>query len=183
MNRILGVIGSPRRLGNTHILVSEILEGARQKGAIVDQVFLNDLAIRECDGCHKCWKGKSCSKNDDMNPVYPRIMESDIIVFGTPVYWYGPTGIMKVFMDRFVYFNCPENRERIKGKSAIIVIPFEEQDLSAADLVVAFFEKSSGYLQMKIIDRLLVPGVTLKGEVKNKKEVMQKALEIGKSIA
>lgn len=76
MTDILGVIGSPRRLGNTHILVSEILEGARQSGATVNHVFLNDLSIRECDGCHKCWKGKSCSKNDDMNRIYPRIKEN-----------------------------------------------------------------------------------------------------------
>jgi len=51
-------MGSPRRNGNTHILVSKIVEGARANGAVVDELFLGELTIRECDGCHACFKGK-----------------------------------------------------------------------------------------------------------------------------
>jgi multimeric flavodoxin WrbA len=83
------VVGSPRRNGNTHILVSKLLEGAQVEGALCDTLFLNDLHIRECDGCHTCWKGNPCSKSDDMNAIYPKLIESDVIIFGTPVYWYG----------------------------------------------------------------------------------------------
>ena len=100
--KILGVVGSPRRNGNTHLLVSRILEGAGEAGASVDTVFLNDLSIKECDGCHVCWKGKKCSKNDDMLDVYPKIIESDAIIFGTPVYWYGPTALMKAYSTDFM---------------------------------------------------------------------------------
>jgi len=57
MKRILAVVGSPRRNGNTHILVSKIAEGARANGAVVDELLLGELTIRECDGCHACWKG------------------------------------------------------------------------------------------------------------------------------
>lgn len=53
-----------------------------------------------------------------MNGFYQKIIDSDILVFGTPVYWYAPTAIMKAFIDRFVYFNCPENREKIRGKNS-----------------------------------------------------------------
>lgn len=95
MKTILGVVGSPRRKGNTHILVSRILEGAKKEGAATEIIFLNDLTIRECDGCHVCWKGRKCSKKDDMNNIYPKIIQSDVIIFGTPVYWYGPTALMK----------------------------------------------------------------------------------------
>jgi hypothetical protein len=69
MQKILGVMGSPRKKGNTHILISKILEGAQSVGAVGDCLFLGDLAIQECDGCHACWKGKECSKNDDMNSI------------------------------------------------------------------------------------------------------------------
>ncbi len=86
-----------------------------------------------------------------MNVIYPKIIESDIIIFGTPVYWYGPTAMMKGFIDRFVYFNCPENRSKIKGKAAVLAIPFEEENIKTADLLVKFFEKSLGYLEMKTI--------------------------------
>ena len=144
--KFLGVLGSPRKQGNTHLLISKLLEGAGSRGAETDVIFLNDLDIRECDGCHVCWQGRDCIKKDDMNPLYSRIIQSDVLVLGTPVYWYAPTALMKGFLDRFVYFNCPENRVKIKGKSAVIIVPFEEESPKAADLVVSIFEKSLAYL-------------------------------------
>jgi multimeric flavodoxin WrbA len=181
--RVLGVIGSPRRNGNTHILVSRFLEGAHSEGADVDTIFLGDLQIKECDGCHTCWSGKSCSKKDDMLGLYPRLIDSDILVFGTPVYWYGPTALMKGFVDRLVYFNCPENRARIKGKSAVIIVPFEEETTETARLVVEFFEKSLAYLEIKLTGRLIVPGVGEKGAVSKQPERLMESYKLGQQLA
>jgi multimeric flavodoxin WrbA len=183
MKRILGVVGSPRRNGNTHILVSRILQGAREEGAKADILFLNDLNIQECDGCHACWKGKQCSKNDDMIDIYPKIIESDVIVFGTPVYWYGPTALMKGFIDRFVYFNCTENRVKIKGKSAVIAVPFEEEDPETVAPLVVFFEKCFQYLQINLIGKIIVPGVGRKGEILQKEARLEEAYELGGRLA
>ena len=180
--KALGVVGSPRRNGNTHVLVSRILDGATEAGAETELLFLNETTIRECDGCHACWKGKPCSKNDDMNVLYPKIVESDTIVFGTPVYWYGPTALMKGFIDRFVFFNCPENREKIRGKAAVLAVPFEEESLETADLLVSFFEKSFAYLEVNLIATILVPGVTERGEVVEKADYLREALEIGRGL-
>jgi len=159
------------------------LEGAQEDGAVADLVLLGDLTIADCDGCHTCWQGKECSKNDDMNNMYPKIIESDVIVFGTPVYWYGPTALMKAFIDRFVYFNCPANRVKIRGKSAVIAVPFEEENCEAAGGVVAFFEKSIEYLEMNLAGQILVPGVGRKGEILTKQERLKEARELGKSLA
>lgn len=183
MHKILAVVGSPRRNGNTHILVSRIVEGAESEGAVGDFLFLDEVDIHECNGCHACWEGKECSKNDGMNSIYPQIVECDGIVFGTPVYWYGPTALMKAFIDRFVYFNCPENRVKIRGKSAVLAIPFEEEDLEAAAFVVAFFEKSLRYLEMNLAGTILVPGVSRKGEILVKGDRLTEAYELGKRIA
>ena len=183
MKKILAVIGSPRRNGNTHILVSKIAEGALSNGAIVDELFLGELTIRECDGCHICWKGKECSKNDDMRTIYPSIIQSDIIIFGTPVYWYGPTALMKAFIDRFVYFNCSENREKIRNLSAVIAIPFEEECLETAMPVFEFFKKSLEYLQIRLIGKIVVPGVSGKGDINQKAELLHQAYELGRAIA
>ena len=183
MNKILGVIGSPRKKGNTHILVSRILDGAKAEGADTEIVFLNDLDIRECDGCHICWKGRQCSKKDDMNVIYPKIIESDIIIFGTPVYWYGPTALMKCFIDRFVYFNCPKNRSKIKGKAAVLAIPFEEDNIKTADLLIRFFVKSLRYLEMKIIGKILSPGVSARGDILKREEFLEKGYQLGKRIS
>lgn len=182
-NKILGVIGSPRKKGNTHILVSRILDGAKGEGADTEIIFLKDLDLRECDGCHSCWKGRQCSKKDDMNAIYPKIIESDIIIFGTPVYWYGPTALMKCFIDRFVYFNCPENRSKIKGKAAVLAIPFEEDNIKTADLLIRFFVKSLRYLEMKIIGKILSPGVSSRGDILKKDEFLKKGTRLGRRIS
>jgi multimeric flavodoxin WrbA len=182
-NRILGVVGSPRKKGNTHILVTRILDGAKEKGAATEILFLSDLHIRECDGCHVCWKGNQCSKKDDMLNVYPKIMQCDAIVFGTPVYWYGPTALMKCFIDRMVYFNCPRNRAAIRGKSALIAVPFEEDNPKTAGLLVKFFEKSLRYLEMKLIGKILVPGVSKRGDILKKDDRLEESFNLGKKLA
>lgn len=183
MKKILGVVGSPRRDGNTHILVSRMLEGAKKEGAATEILLLSDLTIAECDGCHLCWEGKECSKNDDMNSVYPKTIEADAIVFGTPVYWYGPTALMKAFVDRFVYFNCAANREKIRGKSGVIAVPYEEENPETAALVVAFFERSLAYLEMKLVGKILVGGVGRKGEILEKGDSLEEAFKLGKALA
>jgi multimeric flavodoxin WrbA len=183
MKRILAVMGSPRRNGNTHILVSKIIEGAQSGGAAVDELFLGDLTIRECDGCHVCWKGKECSKDDDMHDIYPAIIKSDVIIFGTPVYWYGPTALMKAFIDRFVYFNCPENRQKIRGLSAVLAVPFEEDDLETARGVIEFFQKSLAYLEIKLLGQIIVPGVGEKGAIRSKSRSLQQAYDLGRKLA
>jgi multimeric flavodoxin WrbA len=182
MKNVLGVVGSPRKKGNTQILVSRILEGAEAAGAATDIVLLGKLKIRECNGCHACWKGKQCAKRDDMNDLYPKIEESNAIVFGTPVYWYGPTALMKGFIDRFVYFNCPENRTKIKDKQAVIAVPYEEESPETAEPVVAFFEKSLDYLEMNLVGKIIVPGVSDKGDVLRKKDILEKAYALGRRL-
>ena len=118
-----------------------------------------------------------------MNGVYPKIVASDVIVFGTPVYWYGPTALMKGFVDRFVYFNCPENREHIRGKLAAVASPFEEESVETASLLVAFFEKCFEYLEMELVGKILAPGVTLKGEVRRRGDYLSEARDLGRVLA
>ncbi len=183
MKRVLGVQGSPRKNGNTHILVEKVLEGARDAGAATDMLQLAHLTIHECEGCHACWQGDDCPMDDDMNSIYPKLVESDVIVFGTPVYWYGPTALMKAFLDRFVYFNCPENHAKIRGKAAVLAVPFEEDDPDAATPLVAMFEKSLAYLEMPLAAKLIVPGVGKKGAVLEHPDQLQAAYALGQRLA
>jgi Multimeric flavodoxin WrbA len=180
--KILGLVGSPRKNGNTEILVSEVLEGARAAGALTHMIRLADLNIQECDGCHACWITRKCSKNDDMVEIYNKIIQSDILIFGSPIYWYAPTAIMKCFIDRFVYFNCEQNRKGIRGKKGVIVIPFEEKDSENAQPVIFFFEKTLKYLEIEFINKLIVPGVTQRGEVLKYENIIRGAYELGKTI-
>ena len=180
---VLAVIGSPRTNGNTDILVSKIAQGACAAGAEVDTVHLGALAVRECDGCHACWRGRPCSKNDDMQQLYPKIIAGDIVIFGTPVYWYGPTALMKAFIDRFVYFNCPENRSRIRGKKAIVALVLEEEEQATWQPVMDFFDKSLAYLEMTLAGTIIVPGVGKAGAILRKPGRLDEAYRLGSAVA
>ena len=183
MKKILGIMGSPRKGGNTDVLVSEMLKGAKKEGAKTNKIYLKNKIIRECNGCHVCWEGKPCNKKDDMNKLYSKIAESDCIIFGTPVYWYGPTALIKAMIDRFVYFNCPENRIEIAGKSAVIIVPYEDKDPETAKPIVDFFTKCFTYLEMNFVEKVIVPGVTKRGEVTEKTDVMEQCLKIGERLS
>jgi multimeric flavodoxin WrbA len=183
MKSILAIVGSPRNGGNTDILVQKVAEGAISKGAKVNTLHLGKVNIRECDGCHLCWQGRPCPKRDDMLDICSEIIGNDVIVFGTPVYWYGPTALMKAFIDRFVYFNCPENRQKIKGLSAALAVPFEDDDIETAGGVVEFFQKSLAYLEIKLLGQILVPGVGEKGAIRNKSQSLQQAYDLGLKLA
>ncbi len=182
MGKVLGIVGSPRKKGNTYALVESVLKGAEAEGADTEIVQLSDMTIKECDGCHACWKGRPCPKRDDMDGIYCKIGESDVIVLGTPIYWYAPTALMKCLLDRFVYFNCPENRPMVRGKSAILVIPFEDTDLGSSVPAVRIFQMSLDYLEMRLFGTVLAPGVARQGEVRNDLERMEEAYQIGQRV-
>jgi multimeric flavodoxin WrbA len=179
---VLAVVGSPRKNGNTDILVSTIAEGARAGGMDVDIIRLGGLDVRECDGCHACWRGRPCSKDDDMRRLYPKIAAADVVLFGTPVYWYGPTALMKAFIDRFVYFNCPGNRAQIRGKKAVVAIVLEEDNAATWQPVVDFFAQSLAYLEMTPAGTIVVPGVGKAGEIRGKQDRLDEAFRLGNGL-
>jgi multimeric flavodoxin WrbA len=102
--------GSPRQdRGNTHVMVSEFLKGAKEAGAEVENVFLAGKEIKSCIACYACWTktpGK-CIHNDDMAGLLERYLASDVVVFASPLYVDNVTGIMKNFMDRLIATGDP----------------------------------------------------------------------------
>ncbi len=183
MKRILAVMGSPRKNGNTQTIVSSFLDGVRSSGAQTDLAVLADLHIKECDGCHTCWQGNPCSKKDDMLSLYHRIIAADIIVFGTPVYWFSPTALMKLFIDRLVYFNSPKNRALVRGKSVVLIIPFEDTTIETARPTEEIFEKSLDYLEMKLIGKILAPGLGPRTAASKNPQLLQDAFTLGQKLA
>ncbi len=97
------LFGSPRKKGNTIQLVQALTDALIKKGYSFHILYLNDLNIRPCQGCYACLKDGSCKINDDMKKVRKYIMESDIIVYATPIYWFGPSAQLKLAV-RMVMF-------------------------------------------------------------------------------
>jgi len=178
--KIFAVVGSPRRNGNTDILVDEVLRGAKDVGATFEKIFLNDLDIRPCQStCSDyCKKKGSCRIEDDMSALYDRLYDSDVIILGTPVYWWGPSAQMKAFIDRWYAFSHPDFVHKMKGKKVVLVAPFEDSDPSTPDALVMMIEKSTNYCKMEFFRRLLVTAGE-KGIVKKNQQAMKQAYRIG----
>ena len=103
--KILGLSCSPRKSGNTAILLEEALSGAQQEGAETDLFSVSGKDIRPCDGCWACVGTGECHIKDDMQVLLLKMVEADGIIFGTPVYVYSMTGQAKTIMDRMISVN------------------------------------------------------------------------------
>ncbi|MEM2942634.1 MAG: flavodoxin family protein [Candidatus Bathyarchaeia archaeon] len=181
--RVLGVVGSPRRGGNTEILVDEVLRAARDAGADVEKILLNELEIKPCRAeCSDYCKRKGyCKIDDDMLPLYDKLFESDALVLGTPVYWYGPSAQLKAFIDRWYAFSHPKHIHRMKGKRVVLIAPLEETDTSAAKPLVDMIRKSLDYLEARFHSRMLVSAGE-KGSVRANRKAMNRAYRIGSAL-
>ena len=102
--QILGIACSPRKGGNTEILVREALEGASERGAETELVIVADKNITFCDGCGSCGKSGICKIKDDMQPIYEQLESADGVIFGTPVYFLGMSAQAKAVIDRTYAF-------------------------------------------------------------------------------
>ena len=97
---MLGIAGSPRRGGNTDLLLAEVMKGAASKGAEVKTIILNDLKITPCQHCDACLKAGKCRINDDMQMIYRELEQADRIVLASPIQFMGVTAQMKAMIDR-----------------------------------------------------------------------------------
>lgn len=138
MIRVLGINGSPRKDGNTVLMIQSVLESARNEGADTEIVHLVDYPVSHCLGCYSKDE-KLCNPEvfKEMLPdIYKKLIESHAYVFGTPVYWFSVSGLMKNFID---LLTALENIEKIlENKVAGCVVSMEEDGAinSASQIVV-----------------------------------------------
>jgi multimeric flavodoxin WrbA len=98
--KVLGIVGSPRKGGNTEIMLEEALAAAREAGAETEIVRIADKNIAPCDACYSCRKTGVCKIKDDMQPIYKQLEAADGVFFATPVYFYSVTAQLKTVIDR-----------------------------------------------------------------------------------
>jgi multimeric flavodoxin WrbA len=177
---VFGIVGSPRRNGNTEILVDEVLKAAEENGASAQKVILSKLDISPCRACDVCRKTGKCVQQDDMVELFAQIEKSDVLVLGTPVYWWGPTAQFKAFLDRWysVY-----DQGIFKEKETVLVIPLEDTTESTYNPILAMFKAIMEYLHMTHVATVLAPGVHERGAVRDHQEFIDSAREIGSKLA
>jgi len=177
--KILVINGSPRKGGNTEILLDAMIAGAQEAGATISSVQLRDLDVSPCRACDACKRTGKCIQKDDMHDLLSKMEGSDVWILGTPVYWWSVTAQLKAFIDRWYGIN----RDIFKNRRFALVIPLGSSNPKTARHVIGMFEDISAYLGMKQVGTLLAPGVYERGDVKKRSDLLEEATELGKSIA
>jgi multimeric flavodoxin WrbA len=175
--RVLGIVGSPRRGGNTEILVDEVLAGAAEAGAQIEKVMLSKLDIGPCRACNACAKTGKCVQEDDMRALLEQMAQSDVWVFGTPVYYWGPTAQFKAFVDRWYGAG---KIVAFEGKRVILTIPLGSSDTYDARHTVGMLEDALAWQKSERFATVLAPGVFERGTVRNHPEVLIAARRAGR---
>lgn len=114
--RILGIVCSPRKGGNTEILVGEALEAAREAGSKIELFLVANKKIAPCDGCGTCEENGICKIEDDMQELYQLLERADGIIFGTPVYFGNVSAQAKAIIDRtFAFRGVRKLKDKVAG--------------------------------------------------------------------
>ena len=176
--KIIGVCGSPRKGGNTEIMVKEALKGARKAGAQVEFIHLGKVDIRFCDGCLTCAETKSCHIKDDMQKIYPRLESADGFIFGSPTYYDSVCGLMKTFIDRT---DPLLNKGSLRGKVAGIIavgLLNKKSIMKAADMLRTFCQIH----EMKVVGKPVWGKARNRGEIRKKKRILKSCYKLGEEL-
>lgn len=189
MMKVLALNGSPRRKGNTDELLRAIVKGMETAGGEVEVVRLVELNIKGCIGCGGCDKTGHCVLEDDMQQLYPKILEVKRIVLASPIYFYGITSQAKAFVDRN---QALWNRKRImveKGewqnepeRKGFLVCVAATQGIKLFDGPILNATYVYDAMGMKYGGEFLVKGKDRRGDMVKDKEILQKAFEAGKKF-
>ncbi|ADQ05535.1 NADPH-dependent FMN reductase [Caldicellulosiruptor owensensis OL] len=176
------VIGSPRKGGNTEILVERVLSGAKEAGAQVEIFKLNELNIRPCQGCNFCQENGRCQQQDDMQKIYDALYSADALVVGSPIYMSYVTAQTKLFLDRLYALLKIGEGSRLPGGKKCVLVYTQGGGTDGEKIMneIAGFFKWAFNMEIKAIigNNNLNPA----GEVANRKELLEKAFEVGKEI-
>ncbi len=159
------LFGSPRKNGNTIELARIMLDALKSKDHSVRMLYLNDLNIRPCQGCYTCLKSGVCKINDDMKDIRKYILESDLVVYATPVYWFGPSAQLKLVMDRSIAFMDEQHNSRIAGKKAITLLTCADDHSDTCRPTLDIFNKTFALLKLVNLGHVAALSCTGTGSV------------------
>ncbi|TES83081.1 MAG: flavodoxin family protein [Dehalococcoidia bacterium] len=186
--RVLGMSGSPRRGGNTDLLLAQVMKGAKSKGAEVKTIVLNDLEITPCQHCDACFEAGVCRIKDDMQMVYKELEKADRIVLASPIHFLGLTAQAKAMVDRgqalwarkYVLEKPPLGDTRERKGLFIAVGGMKLAHLFEPSLatVRAFFK----VIDVEYAGELLFPGIDEKGAIKKHPTALKEAFAAGQKL-
>lgn len=143
---ILILQGGPNKNGSTAMLAEGFTRGATAAGHRVERLDVAHADIRPCAGCLRCGYEGPCAQRDDMREIKEKTLAADMLVFATPLYYYGMTAQLKTLIDRFCFFNGSLHRKHLK--SALLTVAWNDQDWTF-DALTAHYKTLVRYLDLQ----------------------------------
>jgi multimeric flavodoxin WrbA len=188
---VLGISGSPRRNGNTELLIKEFMRGAEASGHKTELIILSELKISPCTSCGSCQKTGKCIIDDDMQLMHKKLLEADCIVFASPIYFCGVSAQLKSFIDRCQtlwsrkYILKQELISPDKGKrSGYFISTAGSKDYNKVFEGAIFVVKAIfSTLDIKYTGELLFKDMESKGDILKHPDALKMAFEVGSSLS
>ncbi len=187
--KVLGIFGSPRRGGNTELLLEEALRGAEKEGAETERLYISEIAITPCKECHGCDRTGSCVILDDMQKIYPKLLGADVVILASPIFFYGVTAWTKALIDRsqslwskkYLLKDPSLGKEGKKRKGFFISVGATKgkKVFDGAILTVKYF---FDVLNADYVGELLFRGVEAKEDILKQPEALRQAYEAGREL-
>jgi multimeric flavodoxin WrbA len=182
--KVVGIVGSPRRNGNTDTLVRAILEGAQSRNAETQTFHLNEMTIRGCQGCDYCKEHGACRLDDDMRTLHRVVEQADALVIGSPIYAAHVSAQTKLFLDRCYAFLDANMQSRLpEGKKFVMVYTYGDPGDRAYEGVVASVENMIKWFKPAYVNSIVYPGTTDKGSAARDSAFLKRARRIGEQLA
>lgn len=144
--KIILLQGSPNKKGSTNILAEEFTKGAENAGHSVERFDITSMNIKPCTGCVACGYEGPCAQKDDNGKIREAILGADMIVFATPLYYYGMSAQLKIVIDRFCAYNSSINRKHMK--SALLTVAWNSDDWTF-DALESHYQTLVRYLNLQ----------------------------------
>ena len=182
MKKVLVITGSPRKGGNSDILASSFADGVLEKG---NEVMRFDAGLKKIAGCNACCRcgenGKTCAIDDDFSGVQKMLETADVLVFVSPLYWFGISSQLKALIDRIHAYSV-HGGTRLPAKESALIMCGETDDPNDFNGAVETYRNMGKYLQWEDKGVLLIGEVNKKGDVLNAPRALDSAKELGRSI-
>ena len=176
--KIIVLMGSPNMNGSTSILANEFKKGATEAGHEVEIFNVAHMNIGACGGCVACGYEGPCVQKDDMQKIRSEMLSTDMVVFATPLYYYGMTAQLKTVVDRFCSFNSSINRKNMK--SALLAVAWNS-DGWTFEALEAHYKTLVSYLNFKDMGMVLGRGCGTPSMTRSSKYPAE-AYKLGKSL-
>ena len=176
--KVLGILGSPHADGPSSSLAREVLRVAEEAGHEVETIYLRDKEIGFCHGCVACLKLGHCVIQDDANAIVQTMLSADVIVWATPIYYYGMCGQMKTMLDRA---NPLYDSDYAFTQVYFLTSAAENEPSTPEGAIKAIQGWVDCFDRCQFVDTIFAGGVTEPGDIQGH-PALEKAYEAGKSL-